>query len=109
MSRVFITQEMHGRNFLPARHYGKLVAVLPDNAQIVISATPILRKIQRALSDYNKEDFLLLSGDPIIMGLCMMVASEKTNGFLKMLKWEKREKDYYEVNVDYYNKEETYG
>jgi len=97
---------MHGRNFLPARHYGKLVAVLPDNAQIVISATPILRKIQRALYDYSKEDYLLLSGDPIIMGLCMMVAADKTNGYLKMLKWEKREKDYYEVVVDYYGKGE---
>ena len=105
MSRVFITQEMHGRNFLPARHFGQLVAVLPDNAQVVISATPILRKIQRTLSDYSNEDYLLLSGDPIIMGLCMMVASEKTNGILKMLKWEKREKDYYAVTVDYYDKE----
>ena len=80
MSRVFITQEMHGRNFLPARHFGQLVAVLPDNAQVVISARPVLRKIQRTLSDYSGEDYLLLSGDPIIMGLCMMVASEKTNG-----------------------------
>ena len=109
MARVFITQEMHGRNFLPARHYGTLVAVLPDNAQIVISAPPILRKIQRTLNDYSTEDYLLLSGDPIIMGLCMMVASEKTNGILRMLKWEKREKDYYEVTVDYYSKEENYG
>ena len=102
MARVFITQEMHGRNFLPARHYGTLVAVLPDNAQIVISATPILRKIQRTLNDYS-------TGDPIILGLCMMGASEKTNGILRMLKWEKREKDYYEVTVDYYSKEENYG
>ena len=109
MARVFITQEMHGRNFLPARHYGTLVAVLPDNAQIVISATPILRKIQRTLNDYSTEDYLLLTGAPIIMGLCMMVASEKTNGILRMLKWEKREKDYYEVTVDYYSKEENYG
>ena len=109
MPRVFITQETHGRNFLPARHYGKLVAVLPDEAQVVISATPILRKIQRTLTDYTPEDYLLLSGDPIIMGLCMMVASEKTNGQLRMLKWERREKDYYEVNVDYYEKGEKYA
>ena len=54
---------------------------------------------------FSNEDYLLLSGDPIIMGLCMMVASEKTNGILKMLKWEKREKDYYAVTVDYYDKE----
>ena len=109
MPRVFITQETHGRNFLSARHYGKLVAVLPNEAQVVISATPILRKIQRTLTDFSQEDYLLLSGDPIIMGLCMMVASEKTNGRLKMLKWEKREKDYYEVNVDYYEKGEKYA
>ena len=43
------------------------------------------------------------------MGLCMMVASEKTNGQLKLLKWEKREKDYYEVDVDYYEKGEKYA
>jgi|TARA_R110000751_G_scaffold281819_2_gene384817 hypothetical protein len=101
---VYITQEMDGRNFIPARKFGDLKAVLPGNAQVILSAAPTLRKIRRALDTYNSDDYLLLSGDPVIMGLCMMVASEINGGRLQMLKWDKREYAYYPVEVDYFEK-----
>ena len=104
MSSVFITQEVEGRNFFPARRYGTLVPLLPSNAQVVFSSEPVTRKIKRALSKFSDKDFLLLSGDPIIMGLSMMVAAEMNRGYMKLLKWDKHEKDYYEVVVDFFNK-----
>jgi hypothetical protein len=108
MTTVFVTQEIDGRDFFPARKFGTLELILPSTAQVVLSVDPTLRKIRRALKDFSDNDFLLLSGDPIIMGLCMMVASDINRGKVQTLKWDKREKDYYPVKVDFYGKEKEY-
>tara|TARA_R110000824_G_scaffold2970_8_gene13595 strand:- start:3489 stop:3827 length:339 start_codon:yes stop_codon:yes gene_type:complete len=109
MPTVYITQEVERWDIFPARKFGDVKAILPSTAQVVLSAAPTLRKIRRALKDFTNEDYLLMSGDPIIMGLCMMVATDLTQGQLRLLKWDKREKDYYEVLVDYHDmiKEES--
>ena len=103
---VYITQEVIGRNFLPARDYGKLVALLPANAQVVFSADPTLHKLTSELHNFDDEDFLLLSGDPIIMGLALVVALDANNGKAKCLKWDKHERTYYVVEIDRFKKGE---
>ena len=105
MSKVFVTQEVDRRDVFPARKFGELKLLLPSSAQVVLSVDPTLQKIRRGLRDFSNDDYLLLSGDPIIMGLCMMVASEVNRGLVTTLKWDKREKDYYPVSVDFYGKE----
>jgi hypothetical protein len=102
VSTVYVVQEVENRDFFPARKFGDLELLLPPEAQVVLSATPTLRKLQRSLAEYSDEDFILLSGDPIIMSLAMMVASEVNRGRIRALKWDKREKDYYEVKIDLY-------
>ena len=49
-----------------------------------------------------------MGGDPIIMGLAIVVALDKTNGRAKFLKWDKHEGDYYDVQLDLYEKGEEY-
>lgn len=105
---VFITQETPGRNFLPARKYGELVALLPGNAQIVLSPTPVLRKLEFQLSKFSDDDFLLMSGDPLIIGLAVHVALTRNAGRARFLKWDKRENDYYEVKIDLNEKADNY-
>lgn len=100
MSTVYVIQEVENRDFFPARKFGDLEVLLPTNAQVVLSATPTLRKLQRNLANFSDDDFILLSGDPIIMSLAMLVASEVNRGKVRTLKWDKREKDYYEVKID---------
>ena len=109
MSKVYVTQESIGRNLGPALKYGELVALFPETAQIQITSTPALRKLRHDLKDYGKEDWLLLSGDPIIMGLSMMVASEMNQGHLQLLKWNRQDKLYYPIKVDFHEKGELHG
>lgn len=108
MPTVYITQETANRNFLPARKYGSLKPLMPGNAQVVLSTSPTLKKLRFGLKDFTDEDYLLLSGDPIIMGLAIVVALEKTNGKAKFLKWDKLESDYYDVQLNLYEKGEGY-
>jgi hypothetical protein len=104
MGTVYITQDSAGRNFLPAREFGELQALLPGNAQLILSATPIIRKLKRGLKDFCDEDCLLLSGDPAIIGLATAVAMEMNLGRARLLKWDKRENNYYAVAVDMHEK-----
>jgi hypothetical protein len=104
MSTVYITQEVLGRNILPATKYGKAVVIFPSSAQVVLSSTPTIRKLRHMLREFNNEDYLLLSGDPIIMGLAMMVAADYNRGEMVLLKWDRQEKQYYPVEVDFYDK-----
>lgn len=106
MPTVYVTQESNGRNFLPARKYGDLVALMPYNAQVVLSASPAIRKLRRGLRNFTKDDYLLLSGDPIIMGIAISIALDNSQGKGKFLKWDKLEKDYYEVAIDIHEKGE---
>ena len=106
MPTVYITQESGGRSFLPARKFGKLVALLPNEAQVVLSAAPTIRKLRRGLKDFTQEDFLLLSGDPLIMGLAIWIALDNSQGKCSFLKWDKIERDYYDVDVDIHDKGE---
>ena len=108
MMTVYITQESANRNFLPARKFGDLVPLLPGNAQIVLSAAPIVRKLKFQLARINDDDYLLMSGDPLIMGIAVHEALRVNNGKAKFLKWDKREADYYEVFIDMNQKEEIY-
>ena len=107
MSTVYVTQEVEGRNFIPAQKFGRLEALLPSNAQIVFSAEPTLRKLESSLAKFSDEDYLLMSGDPLIMGLALHVALTNNRGYAKCLKWDKRERTYYEVVIDRYKKGES--
>jgi hypothetical protein len=100
MAVVYIVQETFGRNFLPARKYGELQALLPGNAQVVLSAGPILYKLRKGLKLFCDDDYLLLTGDPAIMGMAMLVAANFNHGRVQVLKWDKQQKDYYVVAID---------
>jgi len=106
MSTVYVTQEVVGRNFIPAQKYGGLKLLLPSAIQIVFSAEPVLRKLHSELSSFSDEDFLLLSGDPLIMGLALVVALDYNEGRAVCLKWDKHERTYYPVEVNLEEKEE---
>jgi len=102
---VYIVQEVAGRNILPAREYGELSVLLPPG-DVVLSAGPTTRKLQRKLKDYGDEDYLLCMGDPVAIGLAASVAAYTNRGRFKLLKWDRQQKVYYPVQVDLNGKAE---
>lgn len=106
MARVFVVQEMPGRNILPARKYGELLALLPSNSQVLLSPGPTVERMRRALKDFCDDDFLLLSGDPVAIGIAMMVAGDRNLGRVKVLKWDREEGVYFPIEIDLHKKGE---
>ena len=43
--KVFVVQEVSGRNILSAEKYGELELLLPNNSQIVLSSGPTVRRL----------------------------------------------------------------
>ena len=96
---VYILQEM-GRNVRSAEKFGDLKVVLPDNRQIVLSSGPLTFKLQQELKNFNDEDYLLLMGDPAIIAVAGAVVSDVIGGRFKVLKWDRDEKRYYDIEID---------
>jgi hypothetical protein len=110
---VYVVQEIAGTkegrpkiNIIGATQYGSLKFLLPELAQIIFSPGPLIIKLRRLLKDFKSHDYLLLTGDPAIIGVACSIVSDMTNGRYNLLKWDKQERRYYPIEIDLYNKGE---
>jgi hypothetical protein len=97
---VYITQEMRGRDLTDATTFGDLEILIPAEEQAGYSTQPTIRKINRKLSKFSDDDYILLAGDPAIIALSAAVASKNNNGRFKMLKWDRLEEKYFPLEAD---------
>jgi hypothetical protein len=107
-SHVYVVQDSK-LNLAKATKWGKLIALLPDRQNIVISAQPCLRALRQKLTTFNDNDTILLLGDPIAIGLAIFVAAEVNNGRVRCLKFDRNLNDYFEVSIDLYDRPEKDG
>ena len=96
---VYIPQVMD-YNVRSAESFGDLKVLLPDNKQIVLSSGPLTHKLTKELSTFNDDDYLLLIGDPAIIAVAGAIASKMNGGRFKVLKWDRDEKRYYDIEID---------
>jgi hypothetical protein len=108
---VYVIQEIPGTregqpkiNIVGASKFGELKVLLPELSQIIFSPGPLIFKLRKLLNNYTPEDFLLLTGDPAIIGVACSIVSDTTNGKYKVLKWDKQERQYYPIVIDLYEK-----
>ena len=67
---------------------------------MILSSGPLTFELQKELKDFNDNDYLLLIGDPAIIGLCCAIAADINNGKFKVLKWDRNDKRYYDLEID---------
>ena len=104
---VYVIQEIPGTkagtpkiNIMSASKYGRFKFLLPEFSQIIFSPGPLIFKLRAALKNYNKKDYLLLTGDPAIIGVACSIVSQLTNGKYNLLKWDKQERQYYPITIN---------
>ena len=110
---VYVIQEIPGTkagapriNIMSASRYGKFKFLLPEFSQIIFSPGPLIFKLRSLLKDYRPTDYLLLTGDPAIIGVACSIAADITNGKYNLLKWDKQEKQYYPITINLHEKGE---
>ena len=108
---VYVIQEIPGTkagnpkiNILGAAEYGVFKFLLPEFSQIIFSPGPLIYKLRQSLKNYRPNDYLLLTGDPAIIGVACSIVSDITNGKYNLLKWDKQERKYYSIAIDLYEK-----
>ena len=112
-NKVYVIQEVAGTksgapkiNIMGAAKYGKFEFLLPEFSQIIFSPGPLIFKLRKALKNFTTEDYLLLTGDPAIIGVACSIVSDITNGRYNLLKWDKQERQYYPIEINLYEKGE---
>ena len=110
---VYVIQEIAGTkegrpkiNILGAAEYGTFKFLLPELSQMIFSPGPLIFKLRKSLKDYTTEDFLLLTGDPAIIGVACSIVSDITSGKFNLLKWDKQERKYYPIHINLFEKGE---
>lgn len=113
-NKVYVIQDVPGSregrpkiNIIGASEFGELKVLLPENSQIILSSGPLVFKLRKLLKEYTPEDYLLLTGDPAIIGVACSIVSDITNGKYKLLKWDKQERRYYPIEIELYQKESS--
>ena len=111
LPKVYVIQEIPGTkdgkpkiNIMGAREYGDFKFLLPELSQIIFSPGPLIFKLRQALKNFSEKDYLLLTGDPAIIGVACSIASDMTNGKYKLLKWDRQERKYYPIEINLYEK-----
>jgi hypothetical protein len=112
--KVYVIQEIAGStdgrpkiNIMGASSYstsGKFNFLLPELSQIIFSPGPLIFKLRKGLKDFTTDDYLLLTGDPAIIGVACSIVSDMTNGRYNLLKWDKQERKYYPIEINLYER-----
>jgi len=110
---VYVIQEIPGTqsgnpkiNIMGASRYGEFKFLLPEFSQMIFSPGPLIFKLRKGLKDFKIGDYLLLTGDPAIIGVACSIVSDITNGKYNVLKWDKQERKYYPIEINLYEKGE---
>ena len=108
---VYVIQEIAGTregrpkiNIIGAAEFGTFKFLLPELSQIIFSPGPLIFKLRKGLQNYRPRDFLLLTGDPAIIGVACSIVSDITNGKFNLLKWDKQERKYYPIQINLHEK-----
>ena len=112
-STVYVIQEISGSkagspkiNIIGASQYGQFKFLLPEFSQMILSPGPLIYKLRQGLKNFKKKDYLLLTGDPAIIGVACSIVSDITGGKYNLLKWDKQERKYYPIEINLYEKGE---
>ena len=113
-NKVYVIQEIAGTaegrpkiNIMCAAKYGEFEFLLPEFSQIIFSTGPLIFKLRKSLKNFTSEDYLLLTGDPAIIGVACSIVSDMTNGKYNLLKLDKQERKYYPISINLYEKGEV--
>ena len=108
---VYVIQEIAGTrdgtpriNIMGASKYGEFKFLLPEFSQIIFSPGPLIFKLRKSLKDFTTGDYLLLTGDPAIIGVACSIVSDMTTGRYNLLKCDKQERQYYPIEINLYEK-----
>ena len=113
-SIVYVVQMQHRwdeqrQEFVPkfdlssAEKYGALDFLLSPTAR-PFNPEGLVRDLQAKLRYYTSEDYLLLVGNPCLIGMAVAMASHYNGGKINMLQWSGKESKYLSISTCLFEK-----
>lgn len=113
MNKVYVVQEpprfktpsgdiAYRIDLSPAALYGDLVFVLEHGELKDHNWDKNLELIAKRLENFNKDDYLVMLGNPVAMAIASLVAATRVEK-LKVLYWVRTAQDYTEVVFNIYD------
>jgi hypothetical protein len=114
-SRVFVVQEplrrtpngvMPRYDYATITPYGDMVFLftwgqLKEEDCLAPSAMPtLMRQLRERLADFSDNDYLLPVGNPALCAMAAMVCGDVNEGRVRILDWQRNEREYREVQID---------
>lgn len=104
LPRVFVVQKQmrwsaEKKDLVPkfdlstAEEYGKLEFLLSPSAA-PFNSEPIIAELKEKLKTYSDNDYLLLIGNPALIGFVVAIASQINNGNVKLLQYSGKDRRY---------------
>lgn len=89
-----------------AEGFGQFKYLLSPNA------TPwrmheVIPELHAGLSDYTEDDYLLLIGNPILIGCASAIAADYSGGAVRFLQWSGRDRAYIPVYAEIFSQDEN--
>lgn len=119
MSKVYVVQNQHRwdrhekvfvpkYDFTPAAEYGEMVDLLSPTAA-PFRTDSIIEELHEKLRNFTSNDYLLLVGNPVLIGISMAIAADYNQGDLNVLQWSGKDRKYLPIVVKniYQNPRET--
>lgn len=105
MGRVFVTSELLRRNtktgdvenkfnLKPALKFGRIIYLMRWTELRNFSEADVLLKMEKEMSDFGDDDYILMAGNPAIMSAMAVRAALSNRGSVNMLLWENHSNSY---------------
>jgi hypothetical protein len=109
-SKVYVVQNQHRQgasgnlepkyDLRPAEEYGEISFLLSPTAR-PFRPGPIVSELHTKLKHYRStHDYLLLLGNPCLIGIVVSIAQEYGGGRVRMLQWDGRNNRYTAIEAD---------
>lgn len=81
-----------------AKRFGKIEYLLSPTAH-PFNPDHVVGDLHDKLKDFSTDDYLLLIGNPALIGMATAIAANYCGGKIKLLQWSGRHGDYAEISV----------
>jgi|SRR5687768_4930248 len=93
------TGQLHSKfDFAAAEQFGEIVELL-DPGDSPFKLEQAKQKLRKGLAMFTDEDYLLLVGSPVLIGLAVAVAADNNAGDVNMLQWSGAKRLYIPVKA----------
>jgi hypothetical protein len=96
--KVYIVQDTGHLNFIPAEHYGELIACI-DGRVSHVGMPRAFSRLQKSLSRISADDWLVPTGHPALIAYAGHLMASRA-GVIRILSWDNQTSTYIPSQIE---------